>query len=101
VRKEARHALRNVSRRLVRFTYALTSTPHRFGGRIIDGIVYTAVLRTAAKSPPPLTIISIPVQIAVWLKRADSWVTAVMGAQAFVCGLYAAPSLRATNDPPR
>ena len=57
------------------------------------GSYFPPVFKTPMELPPPHTIISLPVQTAVWKKRAAGVLVVVVGVQLFVAGSYLPPVL--------
>ena len=58
------------------------------------GLYRPPVLAEWRPSPPPQTIISLPVQTAVWSSRADGALVGLVAVQLFVLGLYLPPVFR-------
>jgi len=63
------------------------------------GVYLPPVLPVSKKLAPPQTIISLPVQIAVWDNRAEGAFVVLVAAQLSVFGLYVPPVLRFPEGP--
>jgi hypothetical protein len=55
------------------------------------GLYLPPVLKETGKRPPPQTIISLPVQTAVWPARASGALIMLVAVQLSVVGLYLPP----------
>jgi len=58
------------------------------------GLYLPPVFKTPLVPIPPQTIISLPVQTAVWTHRASGALVVLVAVQVFVLGLYLPPVLR-------
>ena len=58
------------------------------------GLYRPPVLAEWRPSPPPQTIISLPVQTAVWSSRAEGALVVLVAVQLLVLGLYLPPVFR-------
>ena len=69
----------------------------------MPGLYLPPVLKRSNMSVPPHTIISLPVQIAVWESRASGALVVLVAAQLFVAGVYLPPVFKSLlpSKPPQ
>ena len=65
----------------------------------VFGLYLPPVLKLPKPSPPPQTIISLPVQTAVWLRSRLGALTVLVAVQLFAAGLYLAASVKRGTGP--
>ncbi len=65
----------------------------------VIGLYLPPVFKALKPSDPPQTIISLPVQIAVWPARAEGALVVLVALQVFVLGLYLPPVLSLAIPP--
>ena len=65
----------------------------------VFGLYLPPVFKSSKNSSPnpPQTIISLPVQTAVWFSRASGTLLVLVAVQLFVFGLYLPPVLKSTK----
>ena len=70
---------------------------------LVLGKYLPPVLKELPPLSPPQTIITVPVQTAVWLSRGSGAFVVLVGVQLFVIGLYLPPVFKSLvlPDPPQ